>query len=151
MWRKSNFRNGSSGCVEVDYRKASASTGNGECVEVGVCSCGDQVWVRDSKLGDDSAVIKFEAGEWQVFVSAFGNGMDGEYGSPARLERGPGGVWHLWHEDRPDVVLVFDGAEIAAFTAGVRAGEFDVHDTDASGAVAPSAPPVATLAGEPAS
>ena len=58
-----------SACVEVAYTKASISTGNGNCVEVGRCSCpGGVVLVRDSK-DKTGPVLSFNATAWTAFVA----------------------------------------------------------------------------------
>ncbi|MEU4224336.1 hypothetical protein AB0F17_08585 [Nonomuraea sp. NPDC026600] len=57
--------------------------------------------------------------------------------------------WLMWLRDEPDVALSFDRAEVAAFVAGVEAGQFDVaslasgmHDSDRD---APGRPPATPL------
>lgn len=44
-----------------------------QCVEARVGSDGN-IEVRDSKLGDDSPVLRFTPQEWDVFVSGIWNG-----------------------------------------------------------------------------
>jgi hypothetical protein len=53
--------------------KSSRSTPNG-CVEVALVD--DGIAVRDSKLGDDSPVLRFTPYEWDLFVLAV---KDGEF------------------------------------------------------------------------
>jgi hypothetical protein len=53
-------------CVEVGTWHT-ASAGNGACVQVGPCRCGDgQVLIRDSK-DPDGPRLAFTAEEWTVF------------------------------------------------------------------------------------
>lgn len=49
------------------WRKStrSSSTGN-DCVEV--ADAADKILVRDSKLGESSAVLQFRGFEWNLFV-----------------------------------------------------------------------------------
>jgi hypothetical protein len=63
-WQRSGYCTASS-CVEVQYRKATAS-GASSCVEVG--TDGDQVLVRDSK-NPGQAPLRFTADEWRAFVA----------------------------------------------------------------------------------
>jgi hypothetical protein len=56
----------------LDWRKASASGNNG-CVELAPLPDGG-VAVRDSKLGDDSPVLKFDRHEWLSFMDGLGRG-----------------------------------------------------------------------------
>ena len=60
-WRKASASNWNGNCVELAWHKASASTANGQCVEVAHC---DQVHVRDSK--------RPEGGHLTVTREAFG-------------------------------------------------------------------------------
>lgn len=163
MWRRASACNGSSSCLElkwikalscnnancleVAYRQSSASATNGECVEAGVCSCGDtgQVWVRDSKHQDGNT-LRFEVADWQTFVDAIKAAELDGYSGPVRLEQQTANVWFMWHEVVTDAVLVFSGAEIEAFTAGVRAMEFE---PDAL--MAPRRPPAQSLPNREAS
>lgn len=67
-----------SGCVEV-FRKSSFSADNGDCVEVASVLCESNQCVtvetettrlvRDSKLGDDSPVLRYTEKEWQAFIA----------------------------------------------------------------------------------
>lgn len=63
-WYKSSY-SGDAGCVEVAFRKSTYSSGSSGCVEVGEKD--DQILVRDSKLGDASPVLIFNAEEWDAF------------------------------------------------------------------------------------
>jgi hypothetical protein len=54
-------------CVEVGWRKASASMQNGNCVEVDAAMV--QVTVRDSK-DPDGPVLRFPRGAWVEFVES---------------------------------------------------------------------------------
>lgn len=60
-------------CVEVAFRTATASTGNGACVEVADCRCGDDVLVRDSKRPDDGVLSIGRAG-WAEFIAGVKRG-----------------------------------------------------------------------------
>ena len=51
---------------DVTWRKASKSVFEGNCVEVGVA--GDEVGIRDSKLGADSPVLTFDRAAFRAFV-----------------------------------------------------------------------------------
>jgi hypothetical protein len=64
MWIKSSYRY-HGGCVEIEYRKSSAS-GNGGCVEVGRHT--DRFYVRDSK-DPDGPVLEFSRAEWMAFLA----------------------------------------------------------------------------------
>ncbi len=55
-WHKSTFSDGSGGCVEVRHDE----TGGAQ--------------VRDSKLGNDSPVLTFNAHEWDSFVKGVQKG-----------------------------------------------------------------------------
>lgn len=64
-WTKSSHCTGDNGCVEV-FVKSSYSADNGCCVEV--ARTPEAVLVRDSKLGDASPVLSFDAAAWREFV-----------------------------------------------------------------------------------
>ena len=57
-WQKSSFCNGASSCVEV----AALADGG--------------VALRDSKLGDNSPILRFTSGEWAAFTAG---ARDGEF------------------------------------------------------------------------
>jgi hypothetical protein len=55
--------------AHVRWRKSSASTYNGNCVEVAIFH-GDAVGVRDSKEKTSGPVLVFSAQEWGMFLNA---------------------------------------------------------------------------------
>jgi hypothetical protein len=143
-WRKSSFSSDSANCVEVAWRTSSFCH-QGSCVEVGwtsssLCAGGDcvqvksdkaQILVRDSKLGDDSPVLRFAVESWWVLTDAIVTAKD---------EDKDGRVWmHVRHRSvayEPDghVVLStsvrsprlrFTEDEWKAFVFGVQVKEFD--------------------------
>lgn len=122
MWRRSTFCNGADACVEVAYRR-SCSAGEA-CVEVGLCPHSGEVLVRDSKLADASPVLRFDATDWAVFVSALAAEQLGTYGGPVLLVAASLNCWEMWRDGAPWLSLTFDDAEVDAFVAGVMAGEF---------------------------
>ena len=69
-WRKSSRSGSGNACVEIAmWRKSSRSGGGGaNCVEVADVAAG-QILVRDSKLGESSAVLQFTPSQWRDFVS----------------------------------------------------------------------------------
>lgn len=58
--------------VGLVWRKASASTSNGNCVEVAAIAGGGAA-VRDSK-DPDGPVLRFTAAEWAAFVAGVAAG-----------------------------------------------------------------------------
>jgi hypothetical protein len=62
-------RRGPSSAVGV-WRKSSTS-GDGECVEVSICS--DSVSVRDSKAPTEGTLV-FTRGEWSAFIAGVKSG-----------------------------------------------------------------------------
>jgi hypothetical protein len=68
-WRKASASATNGNCVEVAFHKAAASVNIGNCVEVGSCDCADApVHVRDSK-DQSGPVLRFTAAEWSAFLS----------------------------------------------------------------------------------
>ena len=111
-WRKASDCNGASSCVEVLFKDGS-------------------VLVRDSKLGAVSPVLRVPISSWWSFLPAVKTGQTLTYGGVlwvADIDAG----WLMWLRDEPDVTLSFDRAEVAAFVAGVRDGEFDLEALKAS-------------------
>jgi hypothetical protein len=146
-WQKSSFCNGASSCVELAW-VTSSRCNNGSCVQVACCE--GEVWVRDSKLGEDSPVLRFTVGSWWSYIAAVKTRQLGTYGGPVLLTRSAGEPWRMWHERDWFTALEFTDAEVDAFVAGINGGEFDpdvlasgVHDTDEAGRARPSAPSVA--------
>jgi Domain of unknown function (DUF397) len=73
-WRKSSYSNPSGNCVQVGvWRKSSLSTGVGDSVEISGAEDGDFL-MRDSKLGDQSPVLKFTPDEWDAFLQGVKGG-----------------------------------------------------------------------------
>ncbi|MFD1546955.1 DUF397 domain-containing protein [Nonomuraea guangzhouensis] len=128
--------------------KSSASN-NGHCVTV-ACANADEVWVRDSKLGDASPILRVPVPAWWSFLAAVKTNQVLTYRGVLWVGDVDGG-WLVWLRDEPDVVLSFDRREVDAFVAGVEAGDFDVarlvasgtHGSDGTGRVRASVPPVA--------
>lgn len=132
-WVKSSFC-AQGGCVEAKYVRAS-SCGAGSCVEVSYSSCGngdcvevardgDQVLVRDSKLGDDSPVLRYSLSRWVSFLAAI---VGGEL--PHSAFEQPDGSVDLARgfASAGDMVrLGFTREEWDAFVEGVEKGEFDL-------------------------
>lgn len=52
------------------WRKAGRSGMNGNCIEVADDCAGTDVAVRDSKLGDDSPVLRYSPDSWRVFTAS---------------------------------------------------------------------------------
>jgi predicted secreted Zn-dependent protease len=55
------------------WTKSSKSSTNGSCVEIQADGRGN-VKVRDSKLGDTSPILVFNAQEWDAFVEGVRDG-----------------------------------------------------------------------------
>ncbi len=72
-WRKAAASSGNGQCVEVGWRKSSASIGNGQCAEVGG---GPAVFVRDS-ANRGGPVLEFTPAGWRAFTVAVRGGRDG--------------------------------------------------------------------------
>jgi hypothetical protein len=133
-WRKSSFSSDSANCVEVSWTRSSACH-QGSCVEVGWtassrCAGGDcvqvrhdddVVYVRDSKLGDDSPVQEWPLTYWEFLCDAIVADLP-RFSGFRKLD--DGGVELRWAHIHP-APLIFDAGEWKAFVLGVRAGEFD--------------------------
>jgi hypothetical protein len=132
-WRKSSFSSDSANCVEVSWTRSSACH-QGSCVEVGwtassLCAGGDcvqvrhddDVYVRDSKLGDDSPVQEWPLTYWEFLCDAIVADLP-RFSGFRKLD--DGGVELRWAHIHP-APLIFDAGEWKAFVLGVRAGEFD--------------------------
>jgi hypothetical protein len=63
---------------DLQWFKASASSGTGNCVEAAHTS--DGMAVRDSKAGNDGPVLRFTRAEWAAFLAG---ARDGEFELPA--------------------------------------------------------------------
>lgn len=67
-WRKSSYSASNGECVELaEWRKSTYSASSGTCVEL--AQADDVIAVRDSKLGDDSDVLKFTRAEMRAFIA----------------------------------------------------------------------------------
>lgn len=134
--------NGASSCVELKWVTAS-SCNNGSCIAV-TCANGE-VWVRDSKLGDASPILRFTVGSWWSYLAAVKSRQLGTWAGPVLLVRSRPDGWRMWDERDYGTALEFTDAEVAAFLAGVDGGEFDppVLAPDGKG---PGRPPGSTLA-----
>lgn len=106
VWRKSSFCNGAATCVEV------APLPDGK------------VAVRDGK-DRDGLTIEVPGEVWQAFVEAIAFRTRGDVG-PLRLSREGDDVWAMTYEGSSGALL-FRDAEVAAFVAGVKDGEFDLE------------------------
>ncbi|MET9490459.1 DUF397 domain-containing protein [Nocardia sp. NPDC006630] len=53
----------------AQWFKSTRSGSGKDCVEAAHLS-GGSVWVRDSKLGESSPVLKFRPAEWDAFTAA---------------------------------------------------------------------------------
>lgn len=76
IWRKASASIGMANCVEVsrpEWRKASASANNPNCVEVRGLWRGS-VGIRDSKLGEASPVLDVAPDEFAAFLKAAKSG-----------------------------------------------------------------------------
>jgi hypothetical protein len=132
IWIKSSFSDSMNSCVDVSWGRSSFCDTANSCVEVGWttssrCSVGDcvqvrheqdVVYVRDSKLGDDSPIQRWELGEWRDLLRLI------------KWEWTPEGVVRLadgcveFGLDRHDK-LTFDDGEWGAFVKGVEGEEFE--------------------------
>jgi hypothetical protein len=115
--------------IPSEWRTASDCNGASSCIEV--ASVDGCILVRDSKLGDASSVLRVPAPSWWSFLAAVKTGQTHTFGGVLWVADVDAG-WLMWLRDEPDVTLSFDRAEVAAFVAGVRAGEFDLEALKAS-------------------
>jgi hypothetical protein len=107
--------------AEEDFRKATASNPDRECVRVARRS--DRVELRDDKTGfgaaDDHRIVLTGA-EFDRFQAGIRAGRpDG----PLRLDQQGDGTYLLRTES---VALTFTAPEVRAFVAGIRGHEFDL-------------------------
>ncbi|BDU04604.1 DUF397 domain-containing protein [Nocardia cyriacigeorgica] len=106
------------------WRKSSYSGSNGgACVEIRFD--GDVVRIRDSKYqGDPSAQpeIALPVSRWEAFLDQVMHLAQTEGGLPLVREDDCGNV--CIRDDTVGVVLTYTTTEWAAFTAGIRSGEF---------------------------
>lgn len=72
VWRRST-RCDSGACLEWAWTRSGRCQG-GNCVEA---AHRGQVLVRDSKLGDQSPILRFEPAAWQAFVADLRTGRIG--------------------------------------------------------------------------
>jgi hypothetical protein len=79
------------------------------------------VYVRDSKLGDDSPVQEWPLTYWEFLCDAIVADLP-RFSGYRKLD--DGGVELRWAHIHP-APLIFDAGEWKAFVLGVRAGEFD--------------------------
>jgi Domain of unknown function (DUF397) len=111
--------------TEADFRKASASHADKECVAV--ARRGGRVEVRDDKTAFGSPAdhrLVFTAAEFDAVLAGLRAGR--KTGLPLHLTRHPDGTHTFRHATTPGGPhLTFTAAEFAAFLAGVRTGEFD--------------------------
>jgi hypothetical protein len=101
-WRKSSFSDTPNSCVEVRHES-------------------DVVYVRDSKLGEDSPVQEWPLTYWEFLCDAIVADLP-RFSGFRKLD--DGGVELRWAHIHP-APLIFDAGEWKAFVLGVRAGEFD--------------------------
>jgi hypothetical protein len=106
--------------AEDDFRKATASDPDRECVRV--ARRGAWVELRDDKTAfgapDDHRIV-LTAEEFDRFQAGV---RSGEPGGPLRLDRQTDGTYLLHTEE---VALTFTEPEVNAFLSGVRDHEFD--------------------------
>lgn len=115
--KASRSDNSGANCVEVAYGSdLHEHCAQGECLAPGIAD-GSMV-VRDSKLGADSPLAVFTAGQWAVFTGEVAAGRVDMDGADYTITdpRGTG------------VVLRYTAGEWAAFVDGCRRREFDLAD-----------------------
>jgi hypothetical protein len=71
-WQKASASTYNGNCVEVRWRKAKKSFSNGNCVEVAPAGDGG-VQVRDSK-NPGGAILTFTPAEWDAFLDGAAKG-----------------------------------------------------------------------------
>lgn len=116
-WFRSSCDSGS--CVEIAYVKSTLSSDSFNCVEVARDEVCDRILLRDSKH-PDGPVLVYSPREWAAICL---EATEGRPGCVARL----GGDSYAWVGETLDgdrTWLEFTAAEIDAWVAGVRAGEF---------------------------
>lgn len=59
--------------LDATWRKSSRSSTNGACVEARIID--RTVQVRDTKLGEESPILPFDAGQWAGFATAVREGQ----------------------------------------------------------------------------
>ena len=105
-WTKSSHCDEGS-CVETQWTKSSYSTDNGTCVE----------WAKSSYSSSNQGCVQWSTSgncDSSTCVSV-GHDPDAPLAIHVRDSKNPGGP-----------ILTFNRQEWEAFTAGVRAGEFDL-------------------------
>ncbi|MFB4280817.1 DUF397 domain-containing protein [Nonomuraea sp. MTCD27] len=107
-WRKSSFCNGAAACVEVS-----------PLPDGGVA-------VRDSKLGDDSPVLRVPAADWTAFVEAVKYGLLGALGGLVMCRRVGENAWSVWLASDVETALDFTEGEMSSFWKGIQDDEFDL-------------------------
>uniref|UniRef100_UPI003F490C2F DUF397 domain-containing protein n=1 Tax=Pseudonocardia sp. CA-138482 TaxID=3240023 RepID=UPI003F490C2F len=110
--------------TEADFRKASASRPDLECVAV--ARRGGWVEVRDDKTTFGSPAdhrLVFTDTEFDAVLAGLRAGDT--TGLPLQITRRPDGTHTFRHATAPGPHLEFTAAEVTAFLTGVRAGEFD--------------------------
>ncbi|WP_020498815.1 DUF397 domain-containing protein [Sciscionella marina] len=113
--------------LETDFRKATRSNPNKDCVRVARHS--DRVEIRDDKTvfgSEQDHRLLLTAAEFDAYQAAIRH--DAPTVEHLALTLQPDGTYRMSTATRPEVFLVFTAAEIAAFHHGVCHHEFD-HDT----------------------
>jgi hypothetical protein len=121
IWIKSSFSADTANCVEISWA-ASSKCSVGDCVQVRREQ--DLVYVRDSKLGDNSPVLRFTGVAWWVLTDAIVTAKDYMAVRHRSIAYEPDGHV-LLSTSVQSPQLRFDADEWKAFVYGCRAGEFD--------------------------